>query len=193
MTISDRRLSLEEQPKHPSVSHSIDIFFRSLAEDVKERAIAIVLSGAGSDGADGARAIKAQQGLVIVQDPETAKYDSVPLLTPQPRRRAQIMEYTYRGVVRIGLPITPEKGRLEFGVQLFRVLAELDLIIVAAREGACIGNAHGDVLTESVRIGRVETGDLSMNLWSPPVKGPTSDAVTSAPAPVGSVIKTRGA
>jgi len=78
MTISDRRLSLEEQPKHPSVSHSIDIFFRSLAEDVKERAIAIVLSGAGSDGADGARAIKAQQGLVIVQDPETAKYDSVP-------------------------------------------------------------------------------------------------------------------
>jgi len=107
--------------------------------------------------------------------------------------RAQIMEYTYRGVVRIGLPITPEKGRLEFGVQLFRVLAVLDLIIVAAREGACIGNAHGDVLTESVRIGRVETGDLSMNLWSPPVKGPTSDAVTSAPAPVGSVIKTRGA
>jgi len=87
MTISDRRLSLEEQPKHPSVSHSIYIFFRSLAEDVKERAIAIVLSGAGSDGADGARAIKAQQGLVIVQDPETAKYDSVPLLTPQPRRR----------------------------------------------------------------------------------------------------------
>ena len=78
MTISDRTLSLEEQPRHPSVSHSIDIFFRSLAEDVKERAVAIILSGAGSDGTDGARAIKARQGLVIVQDPETAKYDSMP-------------------------------------------------------------------------------------------------------------------
>jgi two-component system CheB/CheR fusion protein len=78
MTISDRTLSLEEQPKHPSVSHSIDIFFRSLAEDVKERAVAIILSGAGSDGTDGARAIKARQGLVIVQDPATAKYDSMP-------------------------------------------------------------------------------------------------------------------
>jgi len=78
MTISNRTLRLEEQTKHPSVSHSIDIFFRSLAEDVKERAVAIILSGAGSDGTEGARAIKARQGLVIVQDPETAKYDSMP-------------------------------------------------------------------------------------------------------------------
>jgi len=58
--------------------HSIDLFFRSLANDLKERAICIILSGTGSDGTAGARAVKAETGLVIVQDPEEAGYDGMP-------------------------------------------------------------------------------------------------------------------
>lgn len=78
MTISNCTLRLEEQPEHPGIIHSIDTFFRSLAKDMKEKAIGIVLSGTGSDGTQGARAIKSALGLVIVQDPETARYDGMP-------------------------------------------------------------------------------------------------------------------
>ena len=56
----------------------IDFFLRSLADDCKERAIGIILSGMGSDGTMGLRAIKEKAGLVLVQDPSSAKFDSMP-------------------------------------------------------------------------------------------------------------------
>lgn len=56
----------------------IDSFFRSLAEDRRERAIGVILSGMGSDGTLGLRAIKEQGGLVLVQDPAEAKFDGMP-------------------------------------------------------------------------------------------------------------------
>jgi two-component system, chemotaxis family, CheB/CheR fusion protein len=57
---------------------SIDYFFRSLARDRGANAIAVVLSGAGSDGTLGVRAIKGDGGIVVIQDPETAAYNSMP-------------------------------------------------------------------------------------------------------------------
>ena len=57
---------------------SVDRFFMSLAEDRRDHAIGIVLSGTGSDGAHGVKAIKAAGGISIAQDPKTAKYDSMP-------------------------------------------------------------------------------------------------------------------
>nr|WP_245535836.1 chemotaxis protein CheB [Thiorhodococcus drewsii] len=66
----------------PSAPHGlrlpIDFFFRSLAQDQHERAICVVLSGTGSDGTLGARAIKGEGGLVMVQAPNTATYDGMP-------------------------------------------------------------------------------------------------------------------
>lgn len=56
----------------------IDIFLNSLAEDVGEKAIAIILSGTGSDGTRGLRAIKEAGGMVMVQDSSTAKFDGMP-------------------------------------------------------------------------------------------------------------------
>ncbi|HEX7836746.1 MAG TPA: chemotaxis protein CheB, partial [Kofleriaceae bacterium] len=56
----------------------IDAFFRSLGRDQGERAIGIVLSGAGSDGTAGLRVIKEHGGLTLAQSPETARYDSMP-------------------------------------------------------------------------------------------------------------------
>ena len=56
----------------------IDFFFRSLAQDQHERAIGIVLSGTGSDGTVGVRAIKAEGGMVMAQNPESTEFDGMP-------------------------------------------------------------------------------------------------------------------
>ena len=56
----------------------IDMFFRSLAEEAKSRAIAVILSGTGSDGTNGLKAIKENDGMVIVQDVGSAKFDGMP-------------------------------------------------------------------------------------------------------------------
>ena len=56
----------------------IDFFFRSLAQDQRERAICIVLSGTGSDGTLGVRAIKGEGGMVMVQNPASTEYDGMP-------------------------------------------------------------------------------------------------------------------
>ena len=56
----------------------IDFFFRSMAVDLQENAIGVILSGMGSDGTLGLRAIKEQGGVVFVQDPTSAKFDGMP-------------------------------------------------------------------------------------------------------------------
>ena len=56
----------------------IDQFFRTLGEDQHEKAIGIILSGSGADGAVGFRSIVQEGGLVIVQQPETAQFDGMP-------------------------------------------------------------------------------------------------------------------
>ena len=58
---------------------SVNYFFSSLAQNFNEKAIGIILSGTGSDGAYGIRAIKAEGGITIAQAPATAKYDGMPL------------------------------------------------------------------------------------------------------------------
>ena len=56
----------------------IDFFFRSLAHDQRERAICIVLSGTGSDGSLGVRAVKSEGGIAMAQKPESTEYDGMP-------------------------------------------------------------------------------------------------------------------
>ncbi len=56
----------------------IDFFFRSLAQDQHERAVGIVLSGNGRDGALGVRAIKGEGGMVMAQSPESTEFDGMP-------------------------------------------------------------------------------------------------------------------
>ncbi len=56
----------------------IDFFFRSLAQDQRARAIGIVLSGTGSDGTQGVRAIKAEGGMAMAQSSESTEYDGMP-------------------------------------------------------------------------------------------------------------------
>ena len=61
-----------------ALTHPIDIFLNSLAEEKKEHAIAVILSGTGSDGTGGVKTTKERGGLTIVQEPATAKFDGMP-------------------------------------------------------------------------------------------------------------------
>jgi two-component system CheB/CheR fusion protein len=56
----------------------IDSFFRSLADDSEERSIGVILSGMGTDGTLGLKAIKGKAGVVFVQEPASAKFDGMP-------------------------------------------------------------------------------------------------------------------
>lgn len=78
LTIFHGKLLLNEQDHHRGINLPIDIFFRSLAEDQGEKAVAIVLSGTGSDGTRGIRSIKEHGGMVMVQDEQSAKFDGMP-------------------------------------------------------------------------------------------------------------------
>jgi two-component system, chemotaxis family, CheB/CheR fusion protein len=78
MTIKDGRLYLAERDAGKGLFLPYDVFLRSLAEDVGPRAIAIVLSGTGSDGTRGVRAIHEAGGLVMAQSEESAKFDGMP-------------------------------------------------------------------------------------------------------------------
>ena len=70
------QLSVPEEPRGQRMP--IDAFLRSLAEDQGERAVGIVLSGTGTDGSLGLRAVLGAGGVTLVQEPGTAKYDGMP-------------------------------------------------------------------------------------------------------------------
>ncbi|MBK1703984.1 chemotaxis protein CheR [Halochromatium glycolicum] len=77
MSVSGSELHL--RPKSPrGLALPIDLFFGTLARAYKQRAIGVILSGTGSDGTRGAVAINDAGGLLLAQDPETAKFDGMP-------------------------------------------------------------------------------------------------------------------
>ena len=72
------KLLLSDQDHTKGLNLPIDLFLRALAEDQGEKSAAVILSGTGSDGMRGIRAIKEQNGIVIVQDEKSAKFDGMP-------------------------------------------------------------------------------------------------------------------
>src|SRR5471032_1796658 len=78
MSILHGVLHLLEPASPRGLRLPIDFFLRSLAQDRKEHSIGVILSGMGSDGTLGLRAIKEKAGVVLVQDPATAKFDGMP-------------------------------------------------------------------------------------------------------------------
>jgi two-component system CheB/CheR fusion protein len=78
VTVRSGRLHLTEYSTTGGLHLPIDVLFRSLAEDQGSRAIVVVLSGTGSDGSRGVRAVKEAGGTAFVQEPVTAKFDGMP-------------------------------------------------------------------------------------------------------------------
>lgn len=78
MTCFHGKLYLTDQNHNMGLNLPIDIFFRSLAEDFGEKSIGVILSGTGSDGTLGIRAIKGAGGMAMVQEENSAKFDGMP-------------------------------------------------------------------------------------------------------------------
>jgi two-component system, chemotaxis family, CheB/CheR fusion protein len=103
MAIVNGALQLLEPSGRHGQRLPIDFFFRSLAQDQREKAICIVLSGTGSDGTLGLRAVKGEGGMVMAQSPESCEYDGMPrsaietglvdYVLPPAEMPAQLMAY----------------------------------------------------------------------------------------------------
>ncbi|TIT34465.1 MAG: PAS domain S-box protein [Mesorhizobium sp.] len=78
LKISDGGLHVSRPAEVRGNRHPVDVLFRSLAADQRKRAIAIVLSGTGSNGTEGLKDIRAEGGMSLIQAPETAKFDGMP-------------------------------------------------------------------------------------------------------------------
>ena len=79
MIIRQRRLLLNDRDPRHGLTLPIDLFFRSLAQDVGERAVAVILSGSGSDGSRGVQEISQAGGIVFCESPDTAQFNGMPL------------------------------------------------------------------------------------------------------------------
>lgn len=112
----------------------IDHFFRSLAQDRHERSVGVILSGMGSDGTLGLRAIKEKAGVVLVQDPAGAKFDGMPrsvidagladIVAPVEELPGRIVAYLRR---------TPPLGRPEAVVEDRKTRSALEKIVILLR------------------------------------------------------------
>ncbi|MCA9153175.1 MAG: PAS domain S-box protein [Planctomycetales bacterium] len=83
MIISDGHLHLADKDPKAGLTLPIDHFFRSLAQDAGDRAVAIVLSGTGSDGSRGIKHVNQYGGLVISEDSHSAKFNGMPLASQE--------------------------------------------------------------------------------------------------------------
>jgi two-component system CheB/CheR fusion protein len=106
MAIIGGQLQLLEPSHERGVRLTIDYFFRSLAADQRHRAIGIILSGTGSDGALGLRAIKGEGGMIMAQEPSSTEFDGMPrsaiatglvdFILPPDEMPAQLIAYVSR-------------------------------------------------------------------------------------------------
>ena len=104
VTLINGVLQLMDPVKTGGINLPIDNFFRSMAEEMGEKAICIILSGTATDGTLGLKAVKGEGGLVMVQDPNSAKYDGMPrsaiatgmvdFILPVEKIPAELVKYT---------------------------------------------------------------------------------------------------
>ncbi|WP_247236703.1 PAS domain S-box protein [Telluribacter sp. SYSU D00476] len=79
ITIVQGRFNLTKPQSPTGPKPSVDILYKSMAEQYKDKTIGVILSGTGTDGAAGVKAIRANGGFIIAQEPQTAKYNGMPL------------------------------------------------------------------------------------------------------------------
>jgi two-component system, chemotaxis family, CheB/CheR fusion protein len=99
----------------------IDFFFRSLAQECRDNAVGIVLSGTGTDGTNGLREIKAVSGLVMAQDAASARFPGMPqaasvaveldFVIPPSRMAAQLLQHSQRAQRSVTQPDPNTDGR----------------------------------------------------------------------------------
>ncbi len=154
VTDSVLRLSKREDKNHSGVNFPIDLFFESLATNYGERAIGVILSGSGSDGAHGLRRISEAGGVTLVQEAITAEFDGMPCsaiatgvvnqVLP-PRELAQLIyEYTLQPLNNPGINL--DSNQLLDSTKFKQIL---DLIL--AEEGLDFSHYKPTTLSRRIR------------------------------------------
>ena len=128
LTVEGGKLQLGVKNFEKAPNTAIDTFLKSLAKDQGNRAIAVILSGTGTDGSRGIEAIHVNGGLILVQDPLTAKFDGMPnsaiatgyadfILSPE-LMPEEIYNYTHEFPVKKAIKGKPDEGSLPEVLQL---------------------------------------------------------------------------
>ena len=120
LAMKDGHLEISNMTSTAMRRAPVDIFFRTLAESHRERAVSVVLSGTGGNGSMGIKRIKERGGLCIVQDPQEAEYTDMPnhslatglvdYILPAAEIPKRIM--AYRDQLKV-LPVTPAEPELQ--------------------------------------------------------------------------------
>jgi len=178
LAISDGVLRLTGPVERGAGQTAIDSFLRSLAEDQQEKAICIVLSGTGSHGTLGLKAIKDNGGMAMVQDPTTAEYDQMPrsaidtgladyVLPPEDMPEA-LLRYTghfFGGTVALPEPPAVPDGMTRL-LALLRARHKLDFRpyrkrMLLRRIQRRMGLRHVDRLADYLTMLRAEEDELA--------------------------------
>ena len=127
LTILHGTLHLLDLVQPRGANLPIDSFFRSLAADQQRHAVCIILSGTGTDGTLGLKAIKGEVGMVMVQDPASAKYDGMPrsamgtgladYVLPPAEMPAQLIKYTAHATQAKAPRIEVQEGAMPAALQ----------------------------------------------------------------------------
>ncbi|MEM8865339.1 MAG: chemotaxis protein CheB [Planctomycetota bacterium] len=133
MVLSEGKLLLTDQEDDGALNLPIDIFFRSLAQDAGRKAVAVILSGTGSDGSRGIQEIHNSGGLVLAQDLESAGFDGMPrsaastkivdIVCPPERMPSRLAEHLHMPSYLGGehLQMTEEMPRDDDKLEIFRL------------------------------------------------------------------------
>ncbi|MCX5824904.1 MAG: PAS domain-containing protein [Deltaproteobacteria bacterium] len=132
MAFLNGALQLLERTSSHGMRLPIDFFFRSLAQDQRERAICIVLSGTGSDGTEGIRSIKSEGGMVMAQNPDSSEFDGMPqsaiatglvdYVLPPAEMPAQLIAYVAYAFGKRLRPVSPQAPKAEDALKKICVL-----------------------------------------------------------------------
>ena len=138
VSLVNRTLHLAEPREGKAPLFPIDSFFRSLAQSQKEKSICVILSGTGTDGTLGLRAVKEEGGVVIVQDVNQAKFDGMPrsavetglvdMVLPVERMAEGIWSH----IKRPPIMVTGKNGRVSKSLQRFM---ERMLLLIRSQTG----------------------------------------------------------
>ncbi len=117
MAIYHRTIQLTQPERTRGLRMPIDFFLRSLADDQGDKAICIILSGTGTDGSLGLRAVHGAGGMTMVQEAETAKYEGMPksamdtgladFVLPVEKMPGQILAYAKKILKKQAVPVSP--------------------------------------------------------------------------------------
>jgi two-component system CheB/CheR fusion protein len=139
MTISGGVLRLTGPVERGGMQTSIDLFLRSLAKDKQEKAICVILSGTGSHGSLGLKAVKASDGMAMVQDPNTAECPRMPEsaiatgladyvlpVEQMPEALLKYVQHRYVNELKIGTGVAEASDHLDQILTLLRARTKLD-------------------------------------------------------------------